>query len=95
VSTGWGAGITAASAIADRILPIVDAPLQQNPYITYDTDGMQALMQLAPGDCAVGTVMFATPGTVPAAGSAAPPFTLQVPAAAKSPPIIVAAPSPK
>jgi hypothetical protein len=79
VSPGIGLGIAAASAIFNKLTPDILAQLQQFE-VSYDSDGLQNLLQLAPGQSAVGTVIFDSPG----AGVTSKPasFSVSVPGAA-------------
>lgn len=73
--------LVAADAIAKAVQPDLAAVLAQ-VYQDYDADGIQTLMQLAPGGSLVGTLLFETEGAKPAAGSDAT-FTIAVPVLSK------------
>jgi hypothetical protein len=71
--------LVTVDAIAKVVQPDVSAVLAQI-YQDYDADGIQSLMQLAPGGSLVGTLLFETEGTKPVAANEAT-FTIQVPVA--------------
>jgi hypothetical protein len=73
-----GTLLTTATAITDGILPIVNSSVSQDPNLTYEADGMAAVMQLPGGSCLIGTVMFAMPGSKSAGSQNIPAFTIEV-----------------
>lgn len=73
--------LVAADAIAKVVQPDLNAVLAQI-YQDYDTDGIQTLMQLAPGGSLVGTLLFEAEGAKPGTATDAT-FTIQVPVLSK------------
>jgi len=71
--------LVTVDAIAKVVQPDISAVLAQI-YQDYDADGVQSLMQLAPGGSLVGTLLFETEGAKPVAANEAT-FTIQVPVA--------------
>jgi hypothetical protein len=69
--------LVTVDAIAKVVQPDISAVLAQI-YQDYDADGIQSLMQLAPGGSLVGTLLFETEGAKPATVNEAT-FTIQVP----------------
>lgn len=69
--------LAGAGAITKTELSLVNGAIGQNPNLTYEADGLTSLMQLDPGACIVGTVMFSTPGKQPAGGTT-PAFVVHV-----------------
>ncbi|MGA2714203.1 MAG: hypothetical protein ABSG41_13940 [Bryobacteraceae bacterium] len=69
--------LVTVDAIAKVVQPDVSAVLAQI-YQDYDADGIQSLMQLAPGGSLVGTLLFETEGAKPVTANEAT-FTIQVP----------------
>jgi hypothetical protein len=70
-----------ADSIAKVVQPDIGAVLAQI-YQTYDADGIQSLMQLAPGGSLVGTLLFEVEGSKPVTANE-PAFTIQVPVLSK------------
>lgn len=60
VSSGVGIAIAGTTAIFDRITPDILAQIQQFE-AAYDSDGIQSLVQLGPGQSAVATVILDGP----------------------------------
>lgn len=79
--TPAAAALVTADAVAKVVQPDLAAVLAQ-VYQDYDADGIQPLMQLAPGGSLVGTLLFETEGAKPAAGSDAT-ITVAVPVLSK------------
>jgi hypothetical protein len=79
VTPAIGTLLTAATAITDGILPIINGSVIQDPNLTYEADGMTAVMQLPGASCLIGTVMFAAPGLKPDGSRSIPAFTFDVP----------------
>lgn len=80
------AGATAlvtVDAIAKVVQPDIGAVLAQI-YQDYDADGIQSLMQLAPGGSLVGTLLFEVEGAKPATANEAT-FSIQVPVVNRAP----------
>jgi hypothetical protein len=75
--------LVTVDAIAKVVQPDVSAVLAQI-YQDYDADGIQSLMQLAPGGSLVGTLLFETEGAKPVTAKAAT-FTIQVPVVNQAP----------
>jgi hypothetical protein len=69
--------LVSVDAIAKVVQPDISAVLAQI-YQDYDTDGIQSLMQLAPGGSLVGTLLFEMEGAKPVTANEAT-FTIQVP----------------
>ncbi|HEX4138349.1 MAG TPA: hypothetical protein VHY84_27310 [Bryobacteraceae bacterium] len=74
VTPGVGVIIAGASTVAAKLSPDLVSQLQQFQQ-TYDADGLQNLLQLSPGQSAVGTVIFDSPG----AGVKSIPASFSVP----------------
>lgn len=73
--------LVTADSIAKAVQPDVSALIQE-VYQTYDADGIQPLMQLAPGGSLVGTLLFEAEGAKPAMQNDTT-FTIQVPVLSK------------
>ena len=73
--------LVTADALAKVVQPDISAILAQI-YQSYDADGIQSLMQLAPGGSLVGTLLFEVEGAKPATANEAS-FTIQVPVLSK------------
>jgi hypothetical protein len=69
--------LVTADAIAKVVQPDISTVLAQI-YQDYDADGIQSLMQLAPGGSLVGTLLFETDAAKPAAANEGT-FSIQVP----------------
>jgi hypothetical protein len=75
--------LVTVDAIAKVVQPDISAVLAQI-YQDYDADGLQSLMQLAPGGSLVGTLLFEMEGAKPVTANAAT-FTIQVPVVNQAP----------
>jgi hypothetical protein len=73
--------LVTADSLAKVVQPDIGAVLAQI-YQTYDADGIQPLMQLAPGGSLVGTLLFEAEGSKPATANETA-FTIQVPVLSK------------
>lgn len=60
VAPGVGLAIAGGSALLNALAPDIVAQIQQFEQ-AYDTDGIQNILQLGPGQSAIGTVIFDTP----------------------------------
>lgn len=69
--------LVTVDAIAKVVQPDISAIIAQ-VYQDYDADGIQSLMQLAPGGSLVGTLLFEVEGAKPATANEAT-FSVQVP----------------
>lgn len=78
-----GTALVTVDAIAKVVQPDISAVLAQI-YQDYDADGIQSLMQLAPGGSLVGTLLFEGEGAKPAAANEAT-FSIQVPVVNQTP----------
>ena len=70
-------------AIAKVVQPDISAVLAQI-YKKYDADGIQSLMQLAPGGSLVGTLLFEVEGAKPTTANEGT-FSIQVPVVNQAP----------
>jgi hypothetical protein len=73
--------LVTADALAKVVQPDISTILAQI-YQSYDTDGIQSLMQLPPGGSLVGTLLFEVEGAKPTTANEAS-FTIQVPVLSK------------
>jgi hypothetical protein len=73
--------LVTANALAKVVQPDLNAILAQI-YQSYDTDGIQSLMQLPPGGSLVGTLLFEVEGPNPTTTAEAS-FTIRVPVLSK------------
>lgn len=81
----FGVPVASALATADALAKVVQPDVTQvlaQIYQNYETDGIQPLMQLAPGASIVGTLLFEAEGPKPADGADAT-FTVQIPVPAR------------
>jgi hypothetical protein len=81
LSPALAAGLATADAVAKATQTDLSTILA-DIYQTYETDGIQPLMQLAPGGSLVGTLLFEAEGAKPSTTNAQT-FTIQIPVAGK------------
>ncbi len=77
LSPGLSAGLATADAIA-KATQVDVSQILADIYQTYETDGIQPLMQIPPGGSIVGTLLFESEGAKPVASSAQV-FTISIP----------------
>lgn len=61
LSSALGSSLPGVQGIMQVIVPQLQSVVSDHAYLTFDTAGLPAVLQLAPVECAIGTVLMSVP----------------------------------